>query len=65
MMGTATCDAVHDIAGKVWDLFHLLICNIRVIEDDRMILSPITSCSILEIGSRELKLLRKANEWQI
>jgi hypothetical protein len=65
VMGNTTCDAVQDIAGKVWDLFHLPICNIRVIEDGKMMLSAITSCPLHELGSRELKLLRKANEWQI
>jgi hypothetical protein len=65
VMGNTTCDEVQDIASKVWDVFHLPICNIRVIENGKIMLSAIEPCPLQELGSRELKLLRKANEWQI
>ena len=65
VMGHTTRDEVQDIAAKVWDLFHLPICTIRVIENGKVMLSAIEPCPLQELGSRELKLLRKANEWQI
>jgi hypothetical protein len=65
IMGHTTNDAVQDIAAKVWELFHLPICNLRVVENGKIMLSAIESCPLHELGSRELKLLKKANEWQI
>jgi hypothetical protein len=65
VMGTTTCDEVQDIASKVWELFHLPICNLRVIEDGKIMLSAIEPLPLHELGPKELKLLRKANEWQI
>jgi hypothetical protein len=65
IMGTTTCDELEGMAQKVWELFHLPICNLRVIEDGKLMLSAIEPLPLHELGSKELKLLRKANEWQI
>jgi len=65
VLGTTTCDELGTMASKVWELFHLPICSLRVIEDGELMLSAIDPLPLQELGSRELKLLRKANEWQI
>lgn len=65
IMGTTTCDELQAMAAQVWELFHLPICTLRVIEDGKIMLSAIEPCPLHELGSKELKLLRKANEWQI
>ncbi len=65
VLGTTTCDEISDMASRVWNLFHLPICNLRVIEDGKIMLSAIEPLPLHELGSKELKLLRKANEWQI
>ncbi len=65
VMGKTTCDELDDMSTKIWNTFHLPICNIRVIEDGKIMLSAIEPLELQELGSKELKLLRKANEWQI
>ncbi len=65
IMGRTTCEDLTDMAIKIWNTFHLPICNIRVIEDGEIMLSAIEPLELQELGPKELKLLRKANEWQI
>ncbi len=65
VMGNTTCDELSTMAAQVWDLFHLPICSLRVIENGEIMLSAIEPLPLHELGSKELKLLRKANEWQI
>ncbi len=65
VMGTTTCKELDEMAARVWEQFHLPICNLRVIEDGVIALSAIEALELHELGSKELKLLRKANEWQI
>ncbi|KQM11875.1 hypothetical protein AOA80_05975 [Methanomassiliicoccales archaeon RumEn M1] len=64
VMGSTTSEHLDDMAAKVWDLFHLPLCKLRIIEDGRLMLSAIEPLQLQDLGSRELKLLRKANEWQ-
>lgn len=65
VLGTTTCDELEDLAARVWELFHLPICTLRIIENGHLMLSAIEPLPLHELGSKELKLLRKANEWQI
>ncbi len=65
VLGTTTCEEISGISSRVWELFHLPICKLRIIEDGKLMLSSIEPLQLQELGSRELKLLRKANEWQI
>ncbi|MDH7508777.1 MAG: RimK-like ATPgrasp N-terminal domain-containing protein [Methanomassiliicoccales archaeon] len=65
ILGTTTTDEFETIANQIWNLFHLPICKVRVIEDGEVLLSAIEPLPLHQLKSKELKLLRKANEWQI
>lgn len=65
ILGTTTTDEFEMIADRIWNLFHLPICKVRVIEDGEVMLSAIEPLPLHQLKSKELKLLRKANEWQI
>ncbi len=65
IVGTTPVDEFQSLAENIWDLFHLPICKVRVIEDGEIMLSAVEPLPLHQLRSKELKLLRKANEWQI
>ncbi|MBM4236958.1 MAG: hypothetical protein FJ151_00545, partial [Euryarchaeota archaeon] len=65
IVGTTPVDEFQSLAENIWNLFHLPICKVRVIEDGEVMLSAVEPLPLHQLRSKELKLLRKANEWQI
>jgi len=65
VLGTTSCDELTAIASKVWETFHLPLCKLRIIENDELMLSAIEPLPLQELGPKELKLLRRANTWQM
>lgn len=65
VMGTSSTEEFDPIASEVWNLFHLPMCKVRVIENGKVLLSAVEPLPLHQLRPKELKLLRKANEWQI
>ncbi len=64
ILGETTQDEFASLAKKIWDLFHLPLCRVRVISNAKIKLSAIEPLELHELKRAELKLLRKANAWQ-
>jgi hypothetical protein len=65
IMGTTSTEEYDQMASRIWNLFHLPICKVRVIENGESQLSAVEPLPLHQLRPKELKLLRKANEWQI
>jgi len=64
ILGQTTQPEFAELAKKIWDLFHLPLCRVRVIVNTNVKLSAIEPLELQELKRAELKLLKKANAWQ-